>query len=45
MNDVVGYVLVLAAIVIPAYALIRLAQAMLSAVFENQAVILSFPFA
>lgn len=44
MDDVVGYLLVLGAIVLPSYLLIRLLQAMISAIFENQALVLASPF-
>lgn len=44
MDDVVGYLLVLGLIVLPSYLAIRVLQALMTAVFQNQSVILAFPF-
>jgi len=44
MSDAVSYVLVVGAIVLPAYAGVLLCNFMLKTVYENQAAILSLPF-
>ena len=44
MSDVVGYILILGLLVFPAYAAIQLGERIMYAVFENQSLLLSFPF-
>jgi ABC-type Mn2+/Zn2+ transport system permease subunit len=44
MSDVVGYILVLGMVVLPGYAAIRLAVRIMQAAYENQSIVLSFPF-
>ena len=44
MSDVVGYILILGLLVLPAYAVIQLGERIMYAVFENQSLLLSFPF-
>lgn len=44
MSDAVSYVLIVGAIVLPAYAGVKFCNLMLKTIFENQAAILSLPF-
>jgi len=44
MSDTVSYVLIVGAIVLPAYAGVRLCNLMLKTIYENQTAILSLPF-
>lgn len=44
MDDVVGYLLMLGAVVLPLYVLIRMLEAAISVIFENQSLIVSSPF-
>jgi ABC-type Mn2+/Zn2+ transport system permease subunit len=44
VSDVVGYILILGLFVFPAYGAIQLAERIMYAVFENQSILLSFPF-
>jgi hypothetical protein len=44
MSDIVGYILVLGLFVLPGYALVQLAVRIMQAAYENQSVVLSFPF-
>lgn len=43
MDDVVGYCLMLGAIVLPAYAIFVIGNRIIQAVFENQSMLVSFP--
>lgn len=44
MADIVGYLCVLGLLVIPGYALVQLALKIMQAAYENQSILLSFPF-
>lgn len=44
MSDVVGYILTLGTFVIGAYAAIRICIALLQTVYQNQSLLLAFPF-
>ena len=44
MSDVIGYILILGLFVIPGYALVQLAVRIMQAVYENQSILISFPF-
>jgi hypothetical protein len=44
MSDAVGYILILGLIVFPIYGALQLAERIMYAVFENQSILLSFPF-
>jgi len=44
MSDVVAYILIVGLIVIPSYFGIRLGMKTISAMFENQSMIVSLPF-
>ena len=44
MSDVVAYILFLAMFVIPGYVIFVICDRIIQAVFENQSLLLSFPF-
>lgn len=44
MSDVIAYILILGAFVIPAYATFVICDRIIQAVFENQSLLMSFPF-
>jgi hypothetical protein len=44
MQEVAAYIIILGLIVLPGYALIRLAMQIMQTVYENQSMLVSFPF-
>ncbi len=44
MSDIVEYILVLGLIIIPLYAGVKIGMKIIGAIYENQSVILSYPF-
>lgn len=44
MSDVVAYILILATFVIPGYVIFAISDRIIQTVFENQSLLISFPF-